>query len=111
MRGYIYARVSTQNQDYMRQLSELKLYAEQHDIEIVETFQEKVSGRKNIRPELERMKKSIVGNKNKPDGEKIDIILLWEISRLSRRMIDLQKNVFFFLDEGIRIYCKKDNWM
>ena len=110
MRGYIYARVSTQNQDYKRQLSELKLYAEQHDIEIVETFQEKVSGRKNIRPELERMKKSIVGNKNKPDGEKIDIILLWEISRLSRRMIDLQKNVFFFLDEGIRIYCKKDNW-
>ena len=110
MRGYIYARVSTQTQNYERQLAELKQYAEQHHIEIVETFQEKISGRKTIRPELERMKKSITGNLKRPVEERIDIILVWEISRLSRRMIDLQKNVIFFIEEGVRIFCKKDNW-
>ena len=110
MRGYIYARVSTQTQNYERQLSELKQYAEQHHIEIVETFQEKISGRKTIRPEFERMKKSITGNLKRSVEERIDIILVWEISRLSRRMIDLQKNVIFFIEEGVRIFCKKDNW-
>ena len=40
----IYARVSTQGQDYQRQLSELREYAERMNYEVVREFSEKISG-------------------------------------------------------------------
>ena len=44
----IYARVSTQGQDYERQLIELRDYAKKMNYEIVEEFTEKISGAKHI---------------------------------------------------------------
>ena len=42
----IYARVSTKTQDYDRQLSELRLYAERMRFNVVREFAEVVSGAK-----------------------------------------------------------------
>ena len=42
----IYARVSTQGQDYERQVEELRAYAQRNDYQIVAEFTEKISGAK-----------------------------------------------------------------
>ena len=44
----IYARVSTQGQDYERQLAELREYARKMEYEVVMEFCEKVSGAKTL---------------------------------------------------------------
>ena len=44
----IYARVSTQGQDYERQLAELREYARKMEYEVVMEFCEKVSGAKTV---------------------------------------------------------------
>ena len=44
----IYARVSTVSQDYDRQLSELRKYADSICYEVVREFSEKISGAKKI---------------------------------------------------------------
>ena len=52
MRGAIYSRVSTLDQDYKRQTNELKEYAQYMGIEITHVFEEKESGFNDDRPEL-----------------------------------------------------------
>ena len=57
-RAFIYSRVSKQNQDFERQNFELKEYAKRNSIEIIEIFSEKISGRNEERPEMERLIKT-----------------------------------------------------
>ncbi len=102
MRGAIYSRVSTEQQDYSKQTNELQEYAERNGIEVVYVFEEKESGFNNNRPEFEKLRKL-----TKQD---IDIVLVWEISRISRRAIYLQQQVQEFTDKGICIYAKKDGF-
>jgi len=101
MKGAIYSRVSTEDQDYSKQTNELIDYAKRNDIEIVYTFEEKISGFKNDREEFEKL--------TQLTKDDIDIILVWELSRLSRRSIFLQQQVREFADKGICIYSKKEN--
>lgn len=49
VKAVIYARVSTQGQDYDRQLAELRQYADRMGYEVVKTFSEKISGAKKSR--------------------------------------------------------------
>ena len=65
-------------------------------------LKKKESGFNNNRPEFEKLRKL-----TKQD---IDIILVWEISRISRRAIYLQQQVQEFTDKGICIYAKKDGF-
>lgn len=44
----LYCRVSTQVQDYERQVSDLTQFAKKHQWEIAETFTEKISGAKRM---------------------------------------------------------------
>ena len=44
----IYARVSTQGQDYDRQVEELRVYAQRNEYQIVAEFTEKISGAKKV---------------------------------------------------------------
>lgn len=48
MRAVIYARVSTNTQDYQRQLYELRDYADRMGYEVVKEFSEKISGAKKV---------------------------------------------------------------
>ena len=79
----IYARVSTQGQDYERQLIELRDYAKKMNYEIVEEFTEKISGAKHI-AEREALTQLLEFVK----VHKVDKVLVYECSRLSRRAVD-----------------------
>lgn len=101
MRGVIYSRVSTIDQDYSKQTNELKDFAKKNNIDIVHIFEEKESGFNNDRPEFKKVQQL-----TKDD---VDILLVWELSRLSRRSIYIQQQVRNFADKGICIYTKKEN--
>ncbi|MEG1915856.1 MAG: recombinase family protein [Muribaculaceae bacterium] len=100
MKGAIYSRVSTIDQDYSKQTNELKDFAKRNNIEVVYVFEEKESGFNNDRPEFKKVQKL-----TKDD---IDILLIWELSRLSRRSIYIQQQVRNFADKGVCIYTKKE---
>lgn len=100
MRGAIYSRVSTEIQDYGKQTDELKEYASRNGIEVKYIFEEKVSGFKDDRTEFQKLEKLTKND--------IDIILVWELSRLSRRSIFIQQTVKTFADKGICIFTKKE---
>ena len=72
----LYLRVSTQIQDYQRQKTELLSYAERNNLDVVYVFEEKMSGAIDDRPEFKKMIKL----------DDISVILVWELSRLGRRM-------------------------
>lgn len=79
----IYARVSTNGQDYERQLSELREYAQKMEYEVVQEFSEKISGAKKVaeRAALTELLEYVSTNK-------VDKVLIYECSRLSRRAVD-----------------------
>ena len=79
----IYARVSTVSQDYDRQLSELRKYADSMGYEVVREFSEKISGAKKI---VER--EALTELLNFVESNRIDKVLIYECSRLSRRAVD-----------------------
>ena len=83
MKVVIYARVSTVIQDYYRQIDELKDYANRMNYQVVKIFSEKVSGAKKIaeRNALSELLDYVRNNK-------IDKVLIYECSRLSRRIVD-----------------------
>ena len=79
----IYARVSTQGQDYERQLAELRDYATRMNYDVVCEFSEKISGAKAI---AERQ--ALVDLLDFAAANHIDKVLVYECSRISRRAID-----------------------
>lgn len=79
----IYARVSTVSQDYDRQLSELRKYADSMGYEVVREFSEKISGAKKI-AEREALTELL----NFVESNRVGKILIYECSRLSRRAVD-----------------------
>ena len=79
----IYTRVSTQGQEYERQLTELRDYAARMNYEVVEEFSEKVSGAKKIEE-----REALLNLLRYVETHKVDKVLIYECSRLSRRAID-----------------------
>ena len=79
----IYTRVSTQGQEYERQLTELRDYAARMNYEVVEEFSEKVSGAKRVEE-----REALMSLLRYVEANKVDKVLIYECSRLSRRAID-----------------------
>ena len=79
----IYTRVSTQGQEYERQLTELRDYAARMNYEVVEEFSEKVSGAKKVEE-----REALMSLLRYVEAHKVDKVLIYECSRLSRRAID-----------------------
>ena len=79
----IYTRVSTQGQEYERQLAELRDYAARMNYEVVEEFSEKVSGAKRVEE-----REALMNLLRYVEAHKVDKVLIYECSRLSRRAID-----------------------
>ena len=79
----IYTRVSTQGQEYERQLAELRDYAARMNYEVVEEFSEKVSGAKRVEE-----REALMSLLRYVEAHKVDKVLIYECSRLSRRAID-----------------------
>lgn len=95
----IYARVSTQSQDYERQLSELREYASRMDYEVVKEFSEKISGAKSVaeRQALTELLDYAAINR-------IDKVLVYECSRISRRAIDFLQVIDQLTQMKVSVY-------
>lgn len=79
----IYARVSTNGQEYDRQLTELRQYAGNMGYEVVKEFAEKISGAKKVEE-----REALVGLLSYVEANPVDKVLIYECSRLSRRAVD-----------------------
>lgn len=79
----IYARVSTKVQEYDRQLVELRSFAAKMGYEVVKEYSEMISGAKSI-AERSAMTELLTFVKQ----HHVDKVLVYECSRISRRVID-----------------------
>lgn len=95
----IYARVSTQGQDYERQLVELREYAERMNYEVVREFSEKISGAKTI---AERQ--ALTDLLDFAATNHIDKVLVYECSRISRRAIDFLQVIEHLTQMKVSVY-------
>ena len=104
MKVVIYARVSTNSQDYKRQTEELKDYSKKMNYKVINVFEEKISGGKTNeeRPQLMKMINFIKSNK-------IDKVLCWELSRLGRNTIEVLKTIQLLNENCISLYIKNHN--
>ena len=95
----IYARVSTQGQEYQRQLSELREYASRMNYEVVKEFSEKISGAKSVaeRQALTELLDYAAANR-------IDKVLVYECSRISRRAIDFLQVIEQLTQMKVSVY-------
>lgn len=103
VKAVIYARVSTQGQDYDRQLAELKQYADGMGYDIVKTFSEKISGAKKVE-ERQAMTELL----NYVEVNKVDKVLIYECSRLSRRAVDFLSIIEIFNEKKISLYIHQN---
>jgi site-specific DNA recombinase len=104
-KAVIYSRVSsvTDRQNYDSQTMELK-EAKENEFEIIEIFEERISGRTkaNTRIKFNRMLECI-------REHNVKNILVWEVSRLSRRMADSVNIIEDWNTQGINTFIKNHN--
>lgn len=102
-KAIIYARVSTAGQDYDRQLVELKQYADHMGYDVVKTFSEKISGAKKVE-ERQAMTELL----NYIEVNKVDKVLIYECSRLSRRAVDFLSIIEILNEKKISLYIHQN---
>lgn len=106
MNAVIYARVSSTNdrQSTDRQVLDLNAYATKNDINVVKTYEEHISGakRNEERPVLCECLDYCIENK-------IDTLLISELSRLGRNVDEVLANVKLCKDNNLNIYFQKEN--
>ena len=105
-KAVIYSRVSSEGnrQDTERQTNELIEYANKMGYELVGVYEEKVSGfKKNEdRPIFSKMLEEI-------EKGTIDKVLVWELSRIGRSVIQSLQNIQLLTDKKVSIYIKNFN--
>ena len=99
----IYTRVSTQGQEYERQLTELRDYAARMNYEVVEEFSEKVSGAKRVEE-----REALMSLLSYVEAHKVDKVLIYECSRLSRRAIDFLSVIESLTARKISVYIHQN---
>ena len=100
----ILARVSTQAQDYQRQVTELQEYCDRAGWEVTRVFANKVSGAKAVteRAEIVEMVEYIKSN----DVKRVACL---EISRLGRNTLEALKVINYLNENGVSLYVKNYN--
>ena len=106
MTAAIYARVSSLNdrQSTDRQVIDLRNYADRNGIEVVKVFEEHISGakRNEERAILCECLDYCIDNK-------VDTLLISELSRLGRNVDEVLANVKRCKDNSLNIYFQKEN--
>ena len=105
IRAAIYARVSSMGdrQSTERQVIDLTDYAHKSSMTIFKTFEEHISGAKknHERPVLQECLSYCV-------EEKVDVLLLSELSRLGRNVDEVLANIRFAKQNRLNIYFQKE---
>ena len=99
MKVVIYARVSTKTQDYDRQVVELRVYARKMEYEVVAEFTEKISGAKKVEE-----RQALIELLAYTETHKVDKVLIYECSRLSRRAVDFLSVIENLTAKRISVY-------
>lgn len=104
MKVVLLCRVSTNSQDYNRQVNELTVYCQQQGWSIELIFANKVSGAKKNeeRPEIIEMVEYV-------KTHKIDRVCVLEISRLGRNTLEALKVIELLNEKGICLFVKNYN--
>ena len=95
------ARVSTDKQEYRRQINELKGFCEKMDWEIAEIFANKVSGAETIENRTEIVDMVEFVRKNK-----VKRVVCLEISRLGRNTLEALKVIQILNENKVSLYIK-----
>ena len=95
------ARVSTDKQEYRRQINELKGFCEKMDWEIAEIFANKVSGAETIENRTEIVEMVEFVRKNK-----VKRVVCLEISRLGRNTLEALKVIQILNENKVSLYIK-----
>lgn len=107
-RAGLYARVSTLEQanngySIVEQKERLTKYAQSQGFSIVDIYaDEGASGKSLVRPEIERLISDI-------KSSKIDIVLIYKLDRLSRRVIDVLELVELFDKYNVTLFSLSEN--
>lgn len=98
----VYVRVSTKGQHTSNQLTELNELCERFNYEIVDVYDETVSGTKNNedRSEFNRLIKDV-------KRKRFDMVLCWSLDRLGRKTSELLKFLTILEDYDVGLYCWK----
>mgnify|MGYP001110389178 CR=1 FL=1 len=104
MKVVLLCRVSTNSQDYNRQVTELTAYCQQRGWDIEKIFTNKVSGAKKNeeRPEIMEMVEYV-------KTHEIDRVCVLEISRLGRNTLEALKIIQLLNEHGICLFVKNYN--
>lgn len=100
----IYARVSTLLQMYDRQIEELREYADNMGYLVVKTFSEKISGARKVEE-----RNALMDLLTYVEENNIDKILIYEASRLSRRVVDFLSIIEHLNEKKISLYIHNNN--
>ena len=86
MRCALYLRVSTNKQDCAMQEEELRQYCQRRQWDVVETYQDVISGRKDTRPSLNRLMQDARRGK-------FEVVAVYRLDRLGRSLQHLVSTV------------------
>lgn len=95
----IYARVSTSNQEYDRQLEELRAYCKKMGFEVVKEFAETVSGAKKVADRA-----ALTELLNYVETHEVDKVVVYECSRLSRRVLDFLEIIDYLSARKVSVF-------
>lgn len=100
----ILARVSTDKQEYQRQVNELTDYCKRVGWSVVAVFSNKVSGAKTIeeRPEIQGLLQYV-------QDYEISRVICLEISRLGRNTLEALRVIQCLNEHGVSLYVKNYN--
>ena len=102
MKTVAYLRVSTADQDLEKNKSELLMLAHQNKLGRVEFVDEVVSGKVSWK---KRKIAEVIDSLGKGDN-----IIISELSRLGRSMLEIMELLSVSIQKGINIYALKGNW-
>ena len=105
MKAVIYARVSStgERQSTFRQVADLTDYAIRNNLEVVEVYEEHISGAK--RNEERAVLTECIGF---AVGNKVDVVLFSELSRCGRAVWEVLDTIRTLKDNGINAYFQKE---
>ena len=101
-RTVAYLRVSTIDQNTEKNKKEILLFTNERKFGNVEFVEETVSGKKSWK---EREIKNLIDNLNERDR-----LIVSELSRLGRSMLEIMEILAIAKEKGIHIYALKGNW-
>ena len=106
MEVLIYSRVSSESQDNQRQIINLKTVAQEKGWNVRRVFQEKISG--TIKSGSRTEFKSLI---DYIDKTPVQVVMVSEISRIGRKVVDVLNFVEMLYEKGIALYIQQFNML